>query len=200
METNTINRRNAIKRTALLMGYAVSASAIAGVLKGCKAEPPAGGLINWKPTFLSKDEGQLVAHIAECILPETDSPGAIEAGVYSFIDIHLKDNETAEAQQFFNKGLAELDKKTKDTFGKSFPDCTDDEKTEILKREEAQAFKTIEADPNAKTFWFAIKELTLLGYFTSEAGSKQFLVYDPIPGDYEGCIPLDEVGGTWFAI
>lgn len=199
MENTLINRRDAIKRTALLMGYAVSASAIAGVLNGCKAEPPAGGLESWVPTFLNKNEGQLVAQIAECILPKTETPGAIDAGVYSYVDIHMKNNETVENQKKFREGLAIFEATSNHAFGKSFLKCSKEEKIELLKKEEAQAMEKINANPDEYTFWFSIKELTFLGYFTSEAGSKQFLKYDPIPGDYKGCIPLEEVGGTWYA-
>ena len=49
-----------------------------------------------------------------------------------------------------------------------------------------------------KTFFHQIKELTLLGYFTSEPVGKNVLHYDPIPGRYDGCIPLSEVGNkSW---
>jgi hypothetical protein len=41
------------------------------------------------------------------------------------------------------------------------------------------------------------KELTLLGFFTSEPGATQVLQYDPVPGAYHGCVPLEEVGKTW---
>jgi hypothetical protein len=199
MEKNTINRRDAIKKTALLMGYAISASAIAGVINGCQADPNAvsGGLKNWTPEFLSKTEGQLVAQISECIIPKTDTPGFIDSGAYSYIDIFLKDNETPEGQTKFKDGLAAFELTCKNDFGKSFLDCNNEEKIKALKKEEAQAIENRKANPDEKTFWFKIKELTFLGFFTSEVGAKQFLKFDPIPGSYEPCIPLDEVGGTW---
>ena len=80
-----MNRRDAIKRTSLLLGYAVSASTVAAVMSGCKADPEvvAGGLDNWIPESMTKDEGLIIAHVAETVLPKTDSAGAIEAGVHS---------------------------------------------------------------------------------------------------------------------
>jgi len=45
-----------------------------------------------------------------------------------------------------------------------------------------------------KTFFHQLKELTLLGYFTSETVGKNFLHYDPIPGRFDACIPLETVG------
>ena len=202
MDNNTINRRDAIKKTALLMGFAVSASTIAGVMNGCKADPKSisGGLNNWVPVFLTKAEGQLVAQITETILPKTDTPGAIDAAVYSFVDVYLKDNATAEDQTAFKNALAAFEQSCEKKFSKAFLECNEEEKIEFLKQEEALAVEKINANPEAKTFWFNIKELTLLGYFTSEIGGKQFLKYDPIPGNYEACIPLDEVGGTWYTV
>jgi hypothetical protein len=43
-----------------------------------------------------------------------------------------------------------------------------------------------------------MKELTLLGYFTSEIGSTQARRYVPVPGRYEGCIPYKK-GDKAFA-
>jgi len=202
MENNTINRRDAIKKTALMMGYALSASAIGGVMNGCKADPKAlaDGLENWTPIFLSKSEGQLVVQITERILPRTDTPGAIDAGVYSFIDVYLQDNTNAEEQAIFKKGLLSFESSCEVEIGKSFLDCNKEEKIAFLKKEEALAVEKTKSSPEEKTFWFSIKELTFLGYFTSEIGSKKFLKYDPIPGNYEACIPLDEVGGTWHTL
>ena len=44
-----------------------------------------------------------------------------------------------------------------------------------------------------------MKELTLLGYFTSEPGATQVLQYRPSPGAYQACIPLAQAGNgkTW---
>jgi hypothetical protein len=171
-------------------------------MNGCKADPDAiaRGLNSWVPGFLTKPEGQLVAQIAETIIPKTDTPGAIDAGVYSFVDVYLKDNATAEDQKAFKDGLTEFEQSCKKEFGKSFINCNNEEKIEFLKKEEELALEKTKANPYEKTFWFNIKELTFIGYFTSEIGGKQFLKYDPIPGNYEACIALDEVGGTWYTL
>jgi hypothetical protein len=39
-----------------------------------------------------------------------------------------------------------------------------------------------------------IKELTLLGFCTSEAGATQLMDYNLNPGPYRGDLPLSEVG------
>jgi gluconate 2-dehydrogenase gamma chain len=82
-----MDRREALKRTAWLMGGVVSAPAIVGILKGCTAKPT----IDWKPVFLTEDQAALVTQVADVIIPKTDTPGAKDAGVPSFIDLMLKD-------------------------------------------------------------------------------------------------------------
>jgi hypothetical protein len=42
-----------------------------------------------------------------------------------------------------------------------------------------------------------MKQLTMLGYFTSEVGSTQALRYVPVPGKYEGCIPYKKGDRAW---
>ena len=46
-------------------------------------------------------------------------------------------------------------------------------------------------------FFFMIKELTTTGYFTSEIGATQALEYLPIPGKFDGCMPLSPNQKTW---
>jgi hypothetical protein len=42
-----------------------------------------------------------------------------------------------------------------------------------------------------------LRDLTVTGFATSEIGAKEFFIYDPIPGPYIGCIPYEEVMGTY---
>jgi hypothetical protein len=39
-----------------------------------------------------------------------------------------------------------------------------------------------------------LRSVTILGYFTSEQVGKTVLHYDPVPGAYDGCVPIDQVG------
>lgn len=74
-----MDRREALRRTALLMGGAVSAPAIMGVLKGCTARPG----VDWKPEFLNDEQASIITDISEIIIPRTDTPGAKDVGVPS---------------------------------------------------------------------------------------------------------------------
>lgn len=192
-----MDRREALKRTALLMGGVVSAPAIMGILKGCSPKPG----IDWKPEFLTQDQGILVSQVAEIIIPKTDTPGAKEVGVPGFIDQMLKEVYVKEDQERFTQGLLAFDDGAKKAYGDAFIDLKDAQQNEYVKKVHADA---ISAEKNTKPapkrpFILMMKELTMLGYFTSEVGATQVLQYDPVPGAYKGCIPLSEAGNgkTW---
>lgn len=194
-----MNRRDAIKQTALIMGFAVSASAASAVLAGCEVEQG----VSWKPAFLTPKQASSVAEIAERIIPKTTTPGAKDVLVDRFIDVMLeKYLKKAEVSQFMT-GLAEVDSKSMAAHNKAFVDLSDDEKDGILKTMAGEASEMIKnrkpsgnAAPPAKPFFTAVKELSILGYFSSEEVGKNVLAYDPIPGGYQNCIPLEQNGGV----
>jgi hypothetical protein len=192
-----MDRREALKRTAWLMGGVVSAPAIMGVLKGCAAKPT----IDWKPAFLSQDQAILVTQVAEIIIPKTDTPGAKDTGVPAFIDLMLKDVYNKDDQDRYITGLQAFDEEAKKAYGDPFIELEPEQQAEFVKKVHDEAIKAEkETKPAPKRpFILMTKELTVLGYFTSEVGATQVLQYNPVPGAYKGCIPLSEAGNgkTW---
>lgn len=192
-----MDRREALRRTALIMGGAVSAPAIMGILKGCKAEPT----INWKPVFFTEDQGVLVSKVAEIIIPKTDTPGAIDTGVPSFIELIVKDCYSKEEQDRFTSGLQAFDEACKKEKGEVFNALDADEQTAFVTKVHADAVaeQKGESKPEHRPFILTVKELTMLGFFTSEVGATQVLQYVAVPGSYKGCIPVSEAGNgkTW---
>ena len=73
-----IDRRELLHRTALVLGGALSASAVAGILGGCSTGPETAADTK-KPAFFTASEAATVSILAEQILPRTDTPGAIKA-------------------------------------------------------------------------------------------------------------------------
>ena len=187
-----MDRREAIKRTAWMMGGVVSAPAIMAILKGCTAKPG----INWKPEFLSADQASIVSEVAEIIIPRTDTPGAKEVGVPGFIDKILKEVYSKEDQDRFTSGLTAFNEEATKTYGDSFSALKADDQKALVKKvhdEAIQAEKSTTPAPK-RPFVLMMKELTMLGFFTSEVGATQVLQYDPVPGSYKGCIPVAEAG------
>ena len=183
-----MDRREALKRTAWLMGGAVSAPAIMGILKGCTAKPT----IDWKPAFLSSDQGVLVTRIADIIIPKTDTPGAAEVGVPGFIDQMLNECYSKADQDKFVNGLKAFDDDAKKEYGDSFAELDAEDQATFVKKVHDAAVNAEET--GERPFILRIKELTMLGFFTSEVGASQVLQYSPVPGAYKGCIPLSEAG------
>jgi hypothetical protein len=188
---STIDRREAIKRTAMLMGAAVSASAISGVLNGCKPTPE----LIYTPVFFTPDQARIVTEVCEIIIPKTDTPGAKDAGVPGFIDTMLKDCYNKDDQERYLEGLTAFDERAKTTYGERFIYCEAEQQTELVKVVHDEALQMMKENREAKRpFILMTKELTLLGFFTSEPGATQVLQYVPVPGSYKGCIPLSEAG------
>lgn len=182
-----MNRRDAIKKTAGIMGMTITASAGIGLLKGCT---PTGDP-KWQPKFLQLDQINLISSIAESILPKTDTPGAIDLHVPEFIDLMLKDNYSPSDQKTFKEGLVSFKQNALAKFSNTFEICNQEEKTKLLKEEETKSFEHY-SNSHKKTFYLILKELTILGYYTSEYVMTNMLDYHPVPGRYEGCIPITE--------
>jgi hypothetical protein len=197
-----MNRREAIRRVALLMGGAVSAPAILGVLAGCKAEPDTG--VEFKPVSLTAAQAAVVAEVAEIIIPRTDTPGAKDVGIPAFIDKMMKDTYPKDDQQRFMAGLADFEAQAKREHGRAFLELEPAQRAALVKQMhdpavEADRKSNVPLDKRHRPFILTMKELTLLGYFTSEPGATQVLQYLPVPGAYQACIPLTQAGNgkTW---
>lgn len=185
-----MDRREAIRKAAMLMGGVISAPAIMGVLNGCTAKPT----IDWKPAFLTEDQGILITQVSDIIIPKTDTPGAKDVGVPGFIDVMVKDVYAKEDQDRFLEGLKAFNDGAEKKYGDPFIELTPEQQSEYTR--EVHAAALAENAPQ-RPFILMTKELTLLGFFTSEPGATQVLQYDPVPGAYHGCVPLEEVGKTW---
>jgi gluconate 2-dehydrogenase gamma chain len=187
-----MDRREALKRTALMVGGVLSAPTIAGILNGCKAKPT----IDWKPQFLTEDQGILVSQVSGIIIPKTDTPGAKEVGVPGFIDTMVKDVYSPENRDKFIKELEAFSKEAEQEYGDPFIDLSEEDQTAfVLKNHEA----ALKADAKERPFILNMKELTVAGFFTSKIGATEVLQYEAVPGAYKGCLPLLQAGKgkTW---
>jgi hypothetical protein len=53
--------------------------------------------------------------------------------------------------------------------------------------------------PSASTrhYFRTIKELVIVGYYTSQPGATKELRYVQVPGRFDGCVPMSKIGRTW---
>jgi hypothetical protein len=203
-DNSVMNRRELLQRVAMLMGGAISAPAVLAVLNGCAPKPGA----NWQPLFLGKEEGAVVEAVADLILPRTDTPGAREVGVPAFIDVILRDAYPSEDQARFVSGLKDFDAEAQRAHGKPFIELPPTEQLSFLQRvhdaaaaaEKGQdAANEVPVPQRKRPFVLMMKELTLLGFFTSQVGATRVLQYEAVPGRFQACVPVAEAGNgkTW---
>src|ERR1700722_9838083 len=189
----SMNRREALKRVAWLMGGTVSASAILAIRKGYAATTPS----ETKPSILTPAQMGIVSAVAEIIIPRTDTPGAVDVGVPGFIDLMLKDVYSQEDRERYLAGLAEVDTAAHAEQGKEFRALDPTQQVALVRKfhDAAVAEEKRLARPRQhlqRPFILMTKELTLLGFFTSQAGATQVLQYVAIPGSYHGCLPIQQ--------
>jgi gluconate 2-dehydrogenase gamma chain len=228
-----ITRREALRRTALLLGGAVSAPTLAGVLAGCGRDAGSGGATGLK--LLTPWQHAMVATIAEHIIPETDTPGAGAAEVDRFIDEMLAVHYSAAEQELFLAGLAGVDTRAQCGGGGGFLKCTVREQRAVLTAIDRETFVAHPVGPDVDAaqdargggiageppplgstgevrwihgevgtperpevpFFRTMKELTIVGYYTSEVGATVELRHEAVPGRYQGCVPFTEIGRAW---
>lgn len=209
-----MNRRDALLRVATMVGAtmtlpALGSSALADTLEASAAQRIATG----KPVLFTADQDALVADLADVIIPTTTSPGAKAAKVNEIIDVVLKDCYKPADQKRFIDGLTMTQKMSQDSYGKAFSQLDNGQKIELMKKLEADAKQQKSAmasavagqqdvqiaagKQNVTPFFAMLKDLTLMGYFTSEIGATQALEYVAIPGRYDGCVPLKPGQKAW---
>lgn len=176
-----MNRREAIKRAALMMGVAISPTGITTALAQIATATRA------VPRHLSPRQFATASAITERLLPRTDTPGAIDVGVPRFIDLCYGVYMTPAERATFANGLQSLETNSQSKHRALFANLKPKEQDALL-----QTFAQ-ESEGRTNTFLHKIRETTLLGYFTSEKVGKEVLNYDPIPGRWVPCIDVEEV-------
>lgn len=190
-----IDRRQALRRVGALLGGLISAPTVAGVLSGC--ERPSG--TDWTPQTLTPAQNRMVATIADIIIPPTDTPGARAANVNRFIDTMVGEGYLPDDRNRFLQGLNDLDARSKEAYGAPFVDCSEEQQRTLIGKLDEETFgaDAPEVDPEAPPFFQMMKELVIVGYYTSEIGATTELKTNLVPGRYDGDVPYDEVGRAW---
>lgn len=190
-----ITRRQALRRVGALLGGLVSAPTVAGVLSGCeRATGP-----DWSPEVFTASQNRMVDIIAEIIIPATDTPGASAAQVNRFIDAMVGESYSPDDRDRFLQGLEDLDARCKDAYGAPFVDLDDAQQRALVGELDDETFgaDADETDAESPPFFRMLKELVIVGYYTSEIGATQELKTNLVPGHYDGDVPYDEVGRAW---
>ena len=212
---NDISRREALRRSAWLLGGTLSAPTILGVLAGCRADTSTA----FVPRTLTPQQHDTVEAIAEIIIPTTDTPGARAAGVGRFVDAMFSDYYPEKDRRRFLDGLSRVDAQAKRLHGHAFAELPADQQTKMvfdmdqaafaeapgtvgqpfrpelvpeLRKSDVAAGGGVGASPEdaatpspsaedigRDSFFRMMKELTVVGYYTSEVGQTRELRLTP---------------------
>ena len=186
-----LTRREAIKRVSALFGGIALVGQAAMLAVPARAAARTG-------EFDAKAIA-LLDEIAETILPETDTPGAKAAGVGAFMALMVTATYAADERNIFQAGLATLDTRCRESFGRGFLAANADQRLRLLEALDAEQFDYMgqKAGSAPAHFFRMMKELALLGYFTSEIGYTKAMRYLETPGRYDPCVPFEPGEKTW---
>lgn len=182
-----MNRRQALKTMMGALGLTSTASVFG-------ASAFMGGALSATRPVLLEEELFLLDEIGETIIPQTDdSPGAKAVGIGQFMQAMVSDYYDRGEQQRFLLGLGRFRALLRERFDRDFSE-RDFAELELAERE--AVLLDLERDPEAD-YYRMIKQLTVWGYFSSEAGAKQALRYAPIPGRYDGRVKIEPGARAW---
>jgi len=150
---------------------------------------------------LNPHQNATVTAMSELIIPQTDTPGAKAVRVNEFIDLILTEWYEGDERARFLAGLNDVDLRSRDVFGKSFIDCSEKQQIQILGsfdeelagiRQPMDLHREGRFAPTEKQFFYMLKRLTLVGYYTSQAGFEQERHEHIIPPRHAGCASIEE--------
>lgn len=175
-----MNRKEAIQYVSLLLGGTLAGAN--SFLTGCKTSDK---------KILENEDAAYLDEIAETILPATKTPGAKAAKVGSFMLLMVNDCYDNKEQEIFREGMKKINEQADTKFGKSFLQITPEQRHQLLLQLESEQKQYTKAkkDEEPVHYFRMMKELTLLGYFSSKPGCTEAKRYMPTPGKYIGCVP-----------
>ena len=192
-----MDRRDILKYTALLMGASLSSGTIAAILSGCQVDDAA----DWIPQFFTAKEVEFMNELGDIILPATGTPGAKDAMVTKFIDTIRPLRYSEEDNMMFKNNLELFMDQAKKELGNDFIKVSAEKKLAWVTEVDKLAYERIKQQEDLpaeqRPFYLTLKEHILAGYFSSEIVAKEYFIFDPVPGGYEGCIPYVDIRKAW---
>lgn len=196
-----MNRREAIKKAALLTGGVIAAPSLLSMLQSCTR----ANRLTWQPLFLNDGQVLFISAFVDTLLPATDTPGALDVKADIFIDRFFAKVYDENAQQQARNDIDQLNAGAVVKYGDTFVNLSSEDKKKYLtdrEKESGKYRKNVWGTPvgdqdEPPGFYKSLKSLALWAYFSSEKVGEEILVYDPVPGTYSGCIPFSDVGKSW---
>lgn len=209
-----MDRRKALKNMGLSLGYVVATPTLISIVQSCNTEK----VLAWTPDFFTKEEGAVITHLVDLILPKTDTPSGSEVNVDVFIDRFANQVMQKEQQdllkmsmgKFIEKALADSDKENAADLVREELEAVLDSALRLSKEEQKSKDEALEKYRGAleegtdmriedtvaiNAFAKNLREMTIWGYKTTEYIGKEVLEYLPVPGEYISCGNTEELTG-----
>jgi len=202
------SRREAIRTLSALLGGCafVGAGGMLAALE--KASLPLQGGYG---EFTAEDIAYL-DEIAETILPATKTPGAKAAKTGAFMALMVTDSYHPVEQKIFRAGMRTVNDAMRRTNQITYLEATPQQRLALLSTLDEEQKRVMDAHaaedarrfaaglPREPAHYFRMmKELALLGFFTSEVGCTQALRYIETPGRFDACVPYTPGESAWAA-
>ncbi len=188
-----LNRRQILDRMAVVTGGMVSLTVLAACDGGVTV-PENTANIDLKA--LSQAHFDLVGDIADMIIPDTDTPGAKSVNVHYLVDELAANWMTEDDKNAFLNELTTLDDRIKAEYGQRFSELDNEKKALVLDQLGGEILSDIKSG-EGNHIYLTLREMIIFGYYTSEVGASEELIYDPIPGEYNGCTEFSETGKAY---
>ena len=187
-----MDRREAIRHVTALLGGAAFVGGTRLLEASERLQPRAQVPRQGVGPFTQQDVA-LLDEIADTILPATTTPGAKAAQTGAFMALMVTDTYSERDQAVFRAGMEQLT-------AKSFMTLTPAQRLALLEqldREQKDYMDARRGNDTPRHYFRMMKELALLGYFTSEIGCTQALRYVEAPGSFEPCVPYTPGERAW---
>ena len=200
-----MTRRHLLRSVSFLTGGAALAPAtLATLLQGCAEESRRA----WRPTYFTAAEADFVTAYVDTLLPRTDTPGGLDVGADVFIDrVMTLTSADPTADSPLREGIREFEASAKTAHGAAFDALTAEQRgglfaaaEERSPRYNPQVWGTAVGEEPPIDFYRSLKSMALWAYLSSEAIGTEVLNYDPVPGGFDGDIPLASVGGRAWSL
>jgi hypothetical protein len=208
-----MDRRAALKNLSLGLGATIAGPSLINILASCSS--PREG---WVPTFFTPNQGEVLTRVVDVIFPVSEIPGGLDVNVPELIDVMYRDVESVDNQKTYQKGMDLFIEEFEGEMSKSIDKASTEDVAVLF-----GTYFNLDADGQAKAkslryadpkdlneadtkkhyiynFLMSTRDYTIFGYYSSEKVGKEVLNYDPIPGGFDPCVPLDELGGKSWSL
>ncbi len=195
-----VDRRKFLQCAAIALGGSLSAACRDAVLNHDPEQP-----LRVATSALTDDQVSSISALVDRIIPATSTPGATDVGVHEFVEFMLTEGYGESQVEIFLDGLTRLNDLATEATGSRFSAASPEVQDSILSAIEAEelaaagsSFAALFAADQDRPFFSLAKELTIVGYFTSEQVATNQFSFSHAAGYFDGCVDLDSGQKPWY--